>query len=365
MLRSWLTPIRVHVQTEMQPSALLDLRFNPVEGKRDLCAVVSSTATLALFRMTPGEGQEKPLKHIKTMDMTSMLRHADDSTAETEVLFTAFSWHPTRGDLVAITTTSGHVYLVDLGPDLEGEWQMHPEPVITHSLEAWCVVIHPPFGSATSSSEDTFELFSGGDDSALRYASCDRIPEEGNLSGTRVDYQLLPLGANTKSHGAGVVAILPLRVVEDGTNAGIYTKLYVTGSYDDNIRLFSSQNPRSPLVESNLGGGVWRLKLIDMDQQDPSDGKAWRARILVSCMHAGVRVVELIKSVTGEWEFRVIGRFEEHKSMNYGSDFVHDVVADELTVVSTSFYDKLLCLWKLNMSKDKKLAEKTEGMSLQ
>ena len=60
-------------------------------------------------------------------------------------------------------------------------------------------------------------------------------------------------------------------------------------------------------------------------------------------MHAGARIVELSRSQDG-WELEVLARFEEHKSMNYGSDMQpsEDTVK---TIVSTSFYDKLLCLW--------------------
>jgi hypothetical protein len=36
-------------------------------------------------------------------------------------------------------------------------------------------------------------------------------------------------------------------------------------------------------------------------------------------MHAGSRIVQLSRS-GDEWEFAVLAKFEEHKSMNYGSD---------------------------------------------
>jgi diphthamide biosynthesis protein 7 len=65
-------------------------------------------------------------------------------------------------------------------------------------------------------------------------------------------------------------------------------------------------------------------------------------------MHAGTRVVELLKTTDGEYRLQVLGRFEEHKSMNYGSDF-QPAWREKLAVVSTSFYDKLLCLWEFDM----------------
>lgn len=74
-------------------------------------------------------------------------------------------------------------------------------------------------------------------------------------------------------------------------------------------------------------------------------------------MHAGARVLRLCKgaSASGSWRFEVIAKFTEHGSMNYGSD-VQPVIgsagaekARERMVVSTSFYDKLLCVWRFDM----------------
>ena len=98
-------------------------------------------------------------------------------------------------------------------------------------------------------------------------------------------------------------------------------------------------------------------------------------------MHAGTRIVQLTSRSSGssasasasssiesesEWEFTVLARFEEHKSMNYGSDGqplrIGGVGVEEgggeqrqqqqnqqggkRVVVSTSFYDRLMCVWE-------------------
>lgn len=75
----------------------------------------------------------------------------------------------------------------------------------------------------------------------------------------------------------------------------------------------------------------------------------WRNRytILASCMHAGARIVEICRDESGEWSITVLAKFEEHKSMNYGSDVQpHGKNGSVKAIVSTSFYDKLLCLWR-------------------
>lgn len=77
--------------------------------------------------------------------------------------------------------------------------------------------------------------------------------------------------------------------------------------------------------------------------------------LLASCMHAGSRIVRLesprssAEGSSGEWAFSVLAKFEEHKSMNYGSDVQPVQRGKEggrRTIVSTSFYDKLMCVWQ-------------------
>ncbi|KAL2142773.1 hypothetical protein VTI28DRAFT_726 [Corynascus sepedonium] len=327
-----------HVQTMPQPSALLDLRFNPHEGRRDMCAAVSSTATLALYRLAPSK--EQPLEHLNTMDIAAMSSGEIEPSPGEEILFTSFGWHPSQADLMAVTTSTGHVYLVHLATS-EGNWSLNAEPLITHTLEAWCVVISPGLdftrrsGEVRESGNYSFRVYSGGDDSMLRHRTC--VWSEDSFTQS-------PPACELRGHDAGVTAILPLFVEEDGH------ELVVTGSYDENIRLFSFPpfgRPRK-LAESGLGGGVWRLNLVDLDTV-ANQSYTWRARILASCMHAGARVIELLRTVDGEDRFELLGRFEEHKSMNYGSD-LQPGSKDRLSIVSTSFYDKRLCLWEIEMA---------------
>lgn len=60
-----------------------------------------------------------------------------------------------------------------------------------------------------------------------------------------------------------------------------------------------------------------------------------------------------------EWRFHVLAKFEEHESMNYGSDVQPDLKKKEekereekerkKKIVSTSFYDRRLCLWTVEI----------------
>jgi diphthine methyl ester acylhydrolase len=279
------------------------------------------------------------------MDMAMMAGSAGDAESESkDLLFLSFCWHPSIPDSIAVTTSAGNVHLVSLGSAEGDNWVLDPEAVITHSLEAWCVAVSPTPKVPGQDSGNSYTVFSGGDDSALCYRSFARATDPRT---TGFDYAPGDTTVAIKrKHGAGVTAILPLTMQEPGS------ELVLTGSYDDHIRLFAvgpaihGPSATRMLAERNLGGGVWRLKLVSV--KNKPENSTWAATILASCMHGGARIVELVKTDAGDYQFHVVGSFVEHKSMNYGSDFQPGKTG-ELTVVSTSFYDKLLCLWEFSL----------------
>jgi diphthine methyl ester acylhydrolase len=150
----------------------------------------------------------------------------------------------------------------------------------------------------------------------------------------------LTLWMDTKSHSAGVTAILPLEESIDGLEARL-----ITGSYDERIRLITVKPRRRLISDELLGGGVWRLQLLSKPEKEKSedekveDLKSGRVRLLASCMHAGSRIVEL----TGADEWVVEAEWTENESMNYGSAWSW---RRKERVVSTSFYDKRIAVWK-------------------
>lgn len=66
-------------------------------------------------------------------------------------------------------------------------------------------------------------------------------------------------------------------------------------------------------------------------------------------MHAGAKILEIRRAEGGKWLIKIIAKFVEHESMNYASDgrciYVGGKV-DGFVAVSTSFYDKKLCVWR-------------------
>jgi diphthamide biosynthesis protein 7 len=246
---------------------------------------------------------------------------------------------------------------------------------------------NPP---SSASAEKSISILSGGDDMYLRSTRI-AIPTSSSSSSEPSDDppSSTLVFQDRRIHTAGVTALLPLT-----------PNLLITGSYDDHIRLvhipsaktnaggeFERAGPARPQVmaELDLGGGVWRIKTLEETGDDhvADSGKEGPSKmsgrngvlLLVSCMYAGARIVRLVRSTTGgsddedEWAFQVDAQFTEHKSMNYGSDVrPHglDQVAEgkatmkpevagksdsngstrlRRTIVSSSFYDKLLCSW--------------------
>ncbi|EME81522.1 uncharacterized protein MYCFIDRAFT_119031, partial [Pseudocercospora fijiensis CIRAD86] len=324
------------VSTIITDFAILDIQWTPhPEIVGDILAVATSTGLLAFYRL---DAARREL-------VLSCVRRICDST----ILVLSLTWHPFRPHVLGSTLSNGNVLLCECNSSsssssssTEGQlWSQ--DAVITmhdiqqHELEAWTMAFTPQTGNAIS----------GGDDIVLQ---CSQIQDEHENS-----MQIEALWKDRKLHEAGVTAILPLS-----------DTLVVTGSYDDHIRLLSlpSVGRRQTLASLYLGGGVWRLKVLareaavsvpNKNMQEASDSALRQPCtslvLLVSCMHAGARIVRMARSRSEEWNFEVLARFEEHKSMNYGSDVQPERdgggTVSNRSIVSTSFYDRLLCLWKI------------------
>ncbi|KAF2027441.1 WD-40 repeat-containing protein-like protein [Setomelanomma holmii] len=296
------------LQTLPTPSAILDVHFRG-QSTDGIFGAATSTGAIGIYKLTVSNGEAPVITHVHTLQF-----FAEDE------LITAFSWH-SDGRTLGMTLSTGWVYL---GEEINGEEDT--AEVLIHELEVWTLAFIP----------DGSGILSGGDDCALRF---EQLPRKSAW-------------VDKKIHGAGVTAILPVFWDES-------EMLVVTGSYDDHIRLIHvpTTGRREVLTEMNLEGGVWRLKILDQKpaMQKGSDRGSWvcasdpeELLLLVSCMHAGTRIVRLFHdSDKAKWHFEVKARFEEHKSMNYGSDCQpHVDDQGQRKFITTSFYDRLLCLWR-------------------
>ena len=324
-------------------SACLDLHFWP--NDRDVLAVATSSGTIELYQVD--------LKDSYQILATRSFQICDSAT-----LVLSLCWPPIPNPsrlALGFSLSSG-----EIGCLRWSNVDYSVELTKVHSLEAWTVAWLQHKGDHPCK-----EIFSGGDDSALVMStiSDNSVDDEHNLTIRKQNYRI---------HNAGVTAILPLpNVKADGPNSLASQQeacsLIFTGSYDEHVRLLmynSSTSNFNVLAEKHLGGGVWRLKEIEwnpyrhpMDNQshphspfrEPSTASN-NIKILASCMHAGVRVLDIRYSEDEhQWLIDVYAQFTEHQSMNYASDTPRHSQGEEteMTVVSTSFYDRKVCVWGL------------------
>lgn len=240
--------------------------------------------------------------------------------------------------------------------DLE-ELELPNDP---NPIEVWYIAF-----DQTPTISKPCNLYAGDDFGALRchqLVQSDDIDEDeespkefGSLFPAQVQQSSTDRG---RFHTAGVTAILPLR--ESNSTDGSGSKIVVTGSYDEYIRVYKHSpipREREVLAELCLEGGVWRLRLL-LDKTNQEDNVR-SLLIYASCMHAGSRIVRIEHDMTADsWNIAVLAKFTEHESMNYASGVWNanalDSAADEsttrrLTCVSSSFYDKRLCLWQVDI----------------
>ena len=203
-----------------------------------------------------------------------------------------------------------------------------------------------------------------------------RVVELGHLpTSARSEIQIVPTTSQTvfKGHDAGVTAILPLPVPRDSVKSGDLGDLLLTGSYDDYVRVYATNDTRlhakntlgKALAELKIGGGVWRLKFLDPPQQ-LKEGREVRLRILASCMHAGARVLEVTRTESDdEWRIEILGSVTIHESMCYGSDVqpVKEDSGEARLCVSTSFYDRLVCLWSFDPNQSGDSSDRETGLA--
>ena len=301
---------------------MLDLHFSRNEPK--LFAVAASTGIICLFIIELLHTE--PIRHLKTIEL-----------ADPSILVLSLAWCPSKEDasVIAASLSDGRIVTLDYESP-----RSSMNLGVSHSLEVWTLA-----WSAISDVPESLQLYSGGDDSAIcrHYLKSNQL----HLVESSADTELAeycPLSRDSKIHMAGVTAILPLCDLDEEK-----PELLLTGSYDEYVRVLTSGTSTDRrkfqcLAEKRLYGGVWRLVLMEKVVEEDKVIFV----VLASCMHAGARILEVRRLQGEEWTIEVVARFEEHESMNYASDARLNThgCTKSFTVVSTSFYDKKLCVWK-------------------
>ena len=314
------------------------MKFSPFHDNV-LCAA-TSTGSLSLWTPTYSPSRSGDLPDFSSSVPLGAEQTCHLQYFQPDVLVLSSTWHPHHPEVIGVTLSSGDIYLVkvprealiaspvvNLTSDL-----LQKILIFSGTLEVWTLAFNPLHD----------EICSGSDDSALRLHNLPHVSHmfAGDVTGVETTgFGVLSMRQDQRIHGAGVTAILYL-----------LDNIIMTGSYDCVVRIIfiPSKGRLQVLAEANLDGGVWRLKLerssYDVDGNSHPDEYSYD--ILASCMHAGVRIVRVEKKTGGDWTIHLIAKFEEHKSMNYGSDSCFNKKPGARTVISTSFYDALVCLWE-------------------
>lgn len=312
-------------QTIRTPFAVLDLHFSPFE--LHVFAIATSSGSVGLYRLENDPEQNCFMRSLSSVQV-----------ADPSLLVLSLAWSPSCAQLstMAVSLSNGQVRSFEYKNS-----HKTLKSIQSHSLEAWTVA-----WSTTSCDDESCILYSGGDDSTLSRNHVEGLKSILGEGGEPfVDEVHRPTSCDVKTHGAGVTAILPIDTGIEGE------EILLTGSYDEYLRILvplGIGRKSKVLAEERLSGGVWRLKLLGADQS--IENEELELMILASCMHAGARVIQIRRSKEWGWAIRILACFEEHESMNYASDASVQMSKDGLrstTYVSTSFYDRKLCIWEI------------------
>lgn len=334
------------IQKVPLPYAVFDLHFHPRDP--NLLAIATSAASVALFRLS------SPTPTPEIHPVWTKPVHEDPTIPALFLAWTPQNWlneteTETQADGFAVTFSDGRTSVFGCSQGTTGlveedaisEWASF---AVRETIEVWFVAlgIFPD----NDGSQVPF-LFTGDDFGSLQTRRFGAEREGELLSGVLGDWD-----DRGRNHGAGVTAILPLPVgLEEGA------PVVLTGSYDESLRVYRATRRGEVLAEVGLGGGVWRLQLVRTGRRGLEDGgKEWVFLVLASCMHAGTRVVRVTRTLE-QWDIEVLAEFTEHESMNYASDVwkpeggydLQGKEMSELLCVSSSFYDRRLCVWRVNV----------------
>ena len=283
--------IEVITCNEVHVNAVLDMKW----FYGDNILSVADSAGNAVFYLL----EDKKLKFQSSLEINS-----------NKVLCLSTDWCKTLSpDICVFSLSSGELALVKYfgssNPVLLNKWQ-------AHSLEAWIVACD---------SFDNNLFYSGGDDCMLK------------LWDSRAGFHKSLV--TNKQFTMGICSLQSHKYREH---------VFAVGSYDECCTLWDNRNMKIPMVNTHVGGGVWRIK--------------WHPHfdniLLAACMHNGFQIIRYNDELNSS---SIIHSYDRHASLAYGVDWLvdNDIHAELTTsqnlsavIASCSFYDKLLTIWKVN-----------------
>lgn len=335
--------------------AVFDLHFHP--RHKNLFAIASSVGSVSVFQVsTTRDASATPsITQLWTKQV-----HEDPSIPALFLAWAPQNWFPgPAADGLAVTFSDSRTAVFGTEGDIRQEESLEEWGTYEakQMIEVWFVALSTSKGTPGTETQNPFAIpfmFTGNDFGSLHTRRFDNTaaledPDE------HVSPMLLEHDDRARHHTAGVTAILPLDVplVDDAP-------VLLTGCYDESLRVYHATRRGEVLAEEGLDGGVWRLQLLNTTRipgsDDPSNVSEYRFLVLASCMHAGTRLVRVTCKHEGgspNWEIEVMAKFTEHESMNYASGVweggQETPQSSEILCVSSSFYDRRLCVWTVDL----------------
>ncbi|KAJ5154488.1 uncharacterized protein N7500_009927 [Penicillium coprophilum] len=343
------------IQRIAVPYAVFDLHFHP--RNKNLFAIATSVGSVALFQVsTAGDTSASPsITQIWTKQV-----HEDPSIPALFLAWAPQNWFPQpAADGFAVTFSDSRTAVFGTEGDVRQEecvteWGTYEAKQM---IEVWFVALSTSRANPNAETQNPSAIpfmFTGNDFGSLHTRRFDNTTDLDDPD-EHISPMLLEHDDRARHHTAGVTAILPLDVplVDDAP-------VLLTGSYDESLRVYQATRRGEVLAEEGLGGGVWRLQLLNTTKipgsDDPSDVSEHRFSVLASCMHAGTRLVRVTckqEDGASNWGIEVLAKFTEHESMNYASGVwegrQETTRSSEVLCVSSSFYDRRLCVWTVDI----------------
>ncbi|XP_016972888.1 diphthine methyltransferase [Drosophila rhopaloa] len=280
----------------IETSAILDMKWLPAwsgDGN-PLLSTVNSLGQLEIYQF---------LRDDKKLQKRTCFSLEEEAHKESPLAL-ALDWRQEEQHIqLAISDSKGGLNLLKYSPQgeviRERSWSAHGFEAWTCAFDRWSPHL----------------LYSGGDDMLLMAH----------------DLRTEQRAWTNRAHMAGVTCLLSHPKHENHL---------LTGSYDEQLRLFDTRAMKRTLAELDLGGGIWRLK----------PHPAYPDLILAACMYTNFSLVQLDAK---DPSLCLLGAYEEHKSICYGADWGPGSNKDDgaLIMGTCSFYDHKLCVSRVEIGK--------------
>eukprot|EP00056_Hartaetosiga_gracilis_P022378 m.29988 g.29988 ORF g.29988 m.29988 type:complete len:346 (+) comp9609_c0_seq7:62-1099(+) len=208
----------VQLVTKKDSAAILDMKWSASQfDKHPLLATVTASGDLDLYSYAPSE--------------TELVKETSTSIVDGQLAL-SLDWDDRvngheegKERNIVVSSQDGNITTVRLKPNGElsvtASWHAHDFPAWIAAYDYW----------------NTNIVYSGGDD--CRFKSWDTRTDCSFPSSVSKVHQMGVTSAHSSMHREHVL---------------------VTGSYDEEVRVWDTRNLKRPAYECNVGGGIWRLK---------------------------------------------------------------------------------------------------------